>query len=137
MIHYVYIDGKIYLCDVSRFDFGSGFFSKGRHYRAKSPYESFNWKKYSLYVTKINQINEDKIEITFTDPIFTMISTIFTLARGYVNYDYDDHTEEEGDIVVKNFLEDMSPVGWYVMNMINSDGQNNVEYNVIENIEKI
>ena len=132
MIHYVYIDGKIYYQEVGLFDFGSKFFRKGQFYRVKSEYEPFNWQKYTLYVDSSTRVNEDTYEITFRDPIFRNDS-VFILVRGYVNYHYDDYEENEEDnkdINVEDFKEDMSPVGWYVKTKNN-------EYIAIELNEKV
>lgn len=131
MIHYVYIDGKIHLQDISLFDFGSLHFRKGCFYRVKSSYAPFNWDKYVLYIEKIKKIGEDKLELTFRDPIFECVDATFTIVRGYVNYDYDDHIEHDDyEIVVDDFKKDMSPVGWYVISKNN-------EYMTIESIEKV
>ena len=129
MIHYVYIDGKIYLQTVSLIDFSCNtFFSKGKFYRVKSQYTPFNWSKYALYVSNVKKINDDKIEVTFTDPIFTAVTSTFTLARGYVNYNYDD--DDDHELSINDFVQDMSPVGWYVNTSMN-------EYSVIESLEHI
>jgi hypothetical protein len=131
MIHYVYIDGKIHLQDISRFDFGSSHFKKGCFYRVKSSHTPFNWNKYVLYVSKINKMNDDKIELTFRDPIFECVDSAYTLVRGYVNYDYDDYDDyDEETINIDEFKKDMSPVGWYVITKNN-------EYMTIDSIEKV
>ena len=104
MIHYVYINGKIYLQEVAMFDFGSKFFRKGQFYRVKSVYKPFNWDKYALYAAEIKRVDEDTYIIAFRDPIFSGIDSVFTIVRGYVNYSYDDY-EDENDINIGEFKE--------------------------------
>jgi hypothetical protein len=111
MIHYVYINGQIYLQDISLFDFGSKYFSKGRFFRVKSLYKPFNWDKHVQYISHIKKISKDHLELTFTDPIFTHIDQVYTIVRGYVNYDYDEEDDVDN---IDNFTSDMSPIGWYV-----------------------
>ena len=133
MIHYVYINGKIYLQEISLFDFGSKYFSKlkGCFFRVKSFYKPFNWDKYVLYLSGVKKINNDHLELTFTDPIFTDIDQEYTIVRGYVNYNYDDNEDNEDDVDnIDEFKKDMSPVGWYVQTK-------NKEYLPILSIEKI